>query len=460
MEAVEDHVVPGVHDSDDLVRRDDADEPAQQAGGPDTSGESSDHGGQANGKGVRPSSQMGSCRLWKAPAVPSPIPEPEPPNRPLPLALAVEATALLGTRTGVGRFVEGALQALAAQPGLAVRAFAISWRRRRWLVDGVPRGVEVRQRAMPARPLHAAWSHQHLPPVEWFIGACDVVHGTNFVVPPTRRAARIVTVHDLTPLRFPQLCDQATLGFPALVRRAVQEGAWVHTPTNAVAAEVVEAFGAPPERVRAVAHGVPAYRAQHGGLSEGDPLEDLLPRGCRRIVLAVGTVEPRKDFPCLVEAFGLVASTRTDVALVIAGRDGWGAEALARAVERSPWRRRIVRPGYLSPPRLAELWQSATVLAYPSVYEGFGFPPLEAMQAGVPVVASAVEAVSEVVGEAAVLVPPGDADALAGALALVLDDEHQQAELRAAGRARVAQYSWEACASGLGALYRDAVAAR
>ncbi len=109
---------------------------------------------------------------------------------------------------------------------------------------------------MPARPLHLAWAHLPGPAVEWFVGPVDVVHGTNFVVPPTRRAARVVTVHDLTTVRYPELCDRSTLGFPRMVRRAVSDGAWVHTPSQFVADEVVAEFGVDPGRVRVVYHGV------------------------------------------------------------------------------------------------------------------------------------------------------------------------------------------------------------
>ena len=97
--------------------------------------------------------------------------------------------------------------ALAPVPTLEVSAFAVSWRRRRRIAALVPAGVPTGQRAMPARPLHASWAHSSRPPVEWFVGRRDVVHGTNFVVPPTRRAARVMTVHDLTVVLYPELCD-------------------------------------------------------------------------------------------------------------------------------------------------------------------------------------------------------------------------------------------------------------
>ena len=176
-----------------------------------------------------------------------------------------------GTPTGVGVFCLGALRALGARPDLDVRAFAVSWRRREGIGTHLPPGVAAAQRPMPARPLHALWGRGGWPPVEWFIGPIDVVHGTNFVVPPTRRAAEVVSVHDLTPLHHPELCNPATLAYPGLIRRALRRGAWVHTDSAFVAGEVVDAFGADPARVRAVAPGVP-------------PLPDIAPAEARALV--------------------------------------------------------------------------------------------------------------------------------------------------------------------------------
>ena len=360
--------------------------------------------------------------------------------------------------TGVGVFCHGALGALAARPGLEVRAYAVSWRRRGLLGPLVPAGVEAGQRPMPARPLHALWGRVDAPPLEWFIGRTDVVHGTNFVVPPTARAATVASVHDLTPLRHPELCDQATLAYPGLIGRAIRRGAWIHTDSAFVAAEVVEAFGVDPARVRVVNPGVPELPS----VAEADVAETLrriLPPGTGRHCLSVGTAEPRKDLPGLVRAFSSVADRHPDVALVLAGPPGWGEAALIAAVEASPARSRIVRTGWLDQRDLAALMGSAVLLAYPSLYEGFGFPPLQAMQAGVPVIATRAGSLAEVLGDAAILVEPREEAALAAALDAVLSDEALQDRLVAAGTAWASRYSWGRCGEGLEALYRDAAKA-
>jgi glycosyltransferase involved in cell wall biosynthesis len=385
------------------------------------------------------------------------------------LTVAFDATPLLGRPTGVGRFCEGALGALARRGDVDVSAYAVSWRRRRGIDARVPRGVSTRQHPMPARPLHAAWRRGGIPPIEWFVGRRDVVHGSNFVVPPSVHARRVVTVHDLTVVRYPQLCDPATLAFPALVRRAIAEGAWVHTPSRFVADEVVAHLGADPARVRAVHHGIPRTDGETD--EEGDestarcrglrvhphpPLE--LPDGCTRYVVAIGTIEPRKDYPLLVSAFDRVARAHTDVALVIVGGRGWGSEAVDAAVDASPVGRRVLRPGYLDGVLADAVLAGAALLAYPSVYEGFGFPPLQAMSMGVPVVATAAGAVPEVVADGAVLVEPGDVDGLAGALDRVLDGGGTVEELVARGLRRSRDFTWERCADGLANLYREVVA--
>jgi glycosyltransferase involved in cell wall biosynthesis len=169
-------------------------------------------------------------------------------------------------------------------------------------------------------------------------------------------------------------------------------------------------------------------------------------------VLGLGTVEPRKDFPLLVRAFDGIAGDHPDLDLRIVGPDGWGADALRRAVDASPYRARIHRQGWVADS--SAIMAGAAVFAYPSVYEGFGLPPLEAMVCGVPVVATSAGAVPEVVGGAAALVGGGDADALAAALARVVDDGVERARLITAGRARAATFTWEETGLRMAQLYQ------
>ncbi len=366
----------------------------------------------------------------------------------------MDATPLLLTRTGVGEFCLRSMQALAERPDIDVSAFALTWRGWRDLAGLVPRGVKVAGRPVPARALRAAWSHSSLPPSEALIGRFDVVHGTNYVAPPSRSAATVATVYDLTVLHLPEMCEPASLAFPHLVRRAVRAGAWVHTPSQFVAEEVVSLLGVPPERVRTVALGVTAPGTGGTAVSSATSL----PGWVGSYVLALGTVEPRKGLPGLVRAFSRIASDHPATALVLAGPDGWGTAELAAALAGSPARDQVLRLGWVSDDQRDALLAGAAALAYPSLYEGFGLPPLQAMAAGTPVVATRAGALEEVLGDAALLVEVGDEDALAQALEAVLSDVALGRGLAERGRRHAARYSWEACGDGLAQLYRDAAA--
>jgi glycosyltransferase involved in cell wall biosynthesis len=361
------------------------------------------------------------------------------------VTVAFDATPLLGERTGVGNAVAGWLGAMADRADVSLRAYGLTLAGWRELPRRLPAGVRPPRFPLPAGAMLRLWSRVDLPPVEWVTGGVQVVHGTNFVVPPARRAARVVSVWDLTAVRFPELCTPTTLRYPALVARALAGGATVHVTSHAVADEVVDHFGVSPDRVRVIAPGVtvpPAVPDRGRPGSSGAPY-----------VLALGTVEPRKDLPGLVRAFDRLAADHPDLELRIAGPPGWGEADLTGAVAGAAHRDRIHRLGWVAD--RDALLAGAAVFAYPSRYEGFGFPPLEAMAVGVPVVATATGSLPEVLGDAALLVPVGDPDALAAALGVALTDEAERSRLIAAGTRQAASYRWDRAGASLAALYRE-----
>jgi glycosyltransferase involved in cell wall biosynthesis len=257
-----------------------------------------------------------------------------------------------------------------------------------------------------------------------------------------------VSVWDLTAVRYPELVTPTSRLYPGLVARAVAGGAWVHTATESVAEEIVDYFGVEPARVKVVP---PALRPPPPAPA---PRLPAAPRAAAPpYILGLGRTEPRKDFPGLVRAFDILAGRQPGVELRIAGPPGWGETEVQAAIAASSHRDRIRREGWVGD--VAGLMAGASVFAYPSLYEGFGLPPLEAMAAGVPVVAASAGAVPEVVGPAAVLVAPGDVEALAGALERVLTVQDLRRQLVAAGRDRAARFSSERTAQGLIAAYRE-----
>jgi glycosyltransferase involved in cell wall biosynthesis len=366
------------------------------------------------------------------------------------LRLAIDATSLLGTRTGVGQVTAALIDALAGRDDVDLAAYAVTWKGRHDLAASLPAGVSAATAPFPARLTRLLWPKVAFPRVERWTGPVDVVHATNFVAPPSR-APVVLTIHDLTVVHFPEMCTRDTLTYPHLIRVAIDRGATIHTFSEFVANETREHFGVPAERVVCIPPGIAATE-------QGDAPLGRSRAGADRYVLALGTVEPRKNLPALVRAFDRVASGDPEVSLVLAGPDGWGVDDLDEAVRAAGHADRIRRLPYQDDAQRRDLLAGASVLAYPSVYEGFGHPPLEAMRAGVPVVASNAGPLPEVLGDAALLPDPRDIDAIADALDRVLRDDTLRAELTTRGRARAARYTWTAAADAFAALYQRVAA--
>lgn len=353
-------------------------------------------------------------------------------------------TPLIGHRTGVGRFVEGLVAGLNPDTSVGIVPFAMTARGH----SGVAPGQRF---PLPARPARAVWERFDRPSIERWTGPLDVVHGTNYVVPPAR-CPRLVSIHDLTAFRYPEMCTPNVQRMPVLLRRALKQGAHVHTDSQFVADEVCDLLHVEQVRVHAIGLGIP-FDADRIARARQAPK----PFGGRPYVLALGTVEPRKSLPILVSAFIELATKVADVSLVIAGADGWGSDALANVLGelRADVRARIIRQLDVDNDYRDQLLVHCKLFVYPSLYEGFGFPPLEAMAAGRPVVATTAGSLPEVLGDAAVLVDPLSAEALAAAMEQVLTNTELAASLVSRGAERVRRYRWDTMATSFADLYRD-----
>jgi glycosyltransferase involved in cell wall biosynthesis len=360
------------------------------------------------------------------------------------MRIALDGTPLLGSATGVGTYVRGLLSGLADLPGLELRAVPFTLRGGARPAD-VPAGVAWRHRPVPARALHAAWSHGRMPPVEWLAGRTDVFHATNFVAPPTRRAATVLTIHDLTFVRHPEWVTPAVLRYRELVPRALRRPRTVVvTPSRRVAEEVAEAYRLSDDQLVATPLGVdPAW-------SRATPATDewLAGRGLPGdYLLFTGAREPRKNLSTLLEAHRRARLAGPVADLVLAGPPGWGPDLGARPG--------VHLAGWLAPDELRGLVARARASVLPSHYEGFGLPLLEAMAAGTRVVASDIPVHREVSGGQALLVPPTDVDGWAAALASAgpLGDGE-----RSAAAAWAAGHTWRRCAEATLEAYRRAAA--
>jgi glycosyltransferase involved in cell wall biosynthesis len=359
-----------------------------------------------------------------------------------PLRVAFDVGPLSGPRTGVGHAVAAMREALLGVEDLSLVDYIVSFR------SHPPAGT--RRLPMPAMLAHRLWAIADRPLNDRFLGAPDVVHGTNYVVPPCR-AARVVSVYDCWFLRHPTLAGRAVRQAGRVLHRAIAGGATVHASSASTAAEIADLF--PAARVATI----PLAALPIPAASIEPPIPTLVGRP---YIASIGTLERRKNVPLLIEAFGLLAAEHDEIVLVLAGADGDDRAAINAAIDLldPATARRVVMTGRIDEPARSWLLRHAAVLAYPSLDEGFGFPVLDAMQVGVPVVASNRGSIPEVCGSAALLGDADNAAALAGNLTIAAFDSDARARLVAAGSAQVATFSWARCAAGLAALYRDLAA--
>jgi glycosyltransferase involved in cell wall biosynthesis len=339
--------------------------------------------------------------------------------------VVVDVSPLSHRRTGVGNYVRGSLlgmtEVAAADDELV--AFAPASARGRRAIEEALAGIPV-ERRLPVLPaahlLRTAWSRAGRPPAERFVGRLDVLHFSDWMVPPQRAGVRSTMVHDLVPLHHPDWVHPRTAALHGAKLRHLQGCDLVFTNARFTADDVAETLSVPRERLR-VAH--PGVGAEFS--AEGERV-DL----GRPYALTVATLEPRKNLGTLVDAYRLLGPD--ELALAVVGAAGWG-EQPELDVEG------VLRLGYTPNEELPGLYRAAAVFVYPSRFEGFGMPVLEAMACGVPCVVSAHPSLDEACGDAAVRVDPDEPEAIADGIRRALDGA---ADLVGRGLAHAARFTW------------------
>ncbi|HKQ52816.1 MAG TPA: glycosyltransferase family 1 protein, partial [Pyrinomonadaceae bacterium] len=285
--------------------------------------------------------------------------------------------------------------------------------------------------------------------------AFSLFHGTNYDVPLWGRCPTVATVHDLSLVLYPEtheerLVRRARRRLPLMARFATA----IITPSEAVKHETCEHLGVEPRKVRVVPE---APRRSFRPVPLAETIEVRRRLGVEdEFILFVGTIEPRKNLLTLARAFEeVIRATSLRPQLVIAGKEGWLTGELFSYLKSAGIRGRVRFTGYVSDDDLRALYSSCRAFVYPSLYEGFGLPPLEAMACGAAVITSRVPAITETVGEAARLVAPTDYRELAQAIIRLFEDAGERACLSSAGLARVARFSWEKTAASTVQVYRE-----
>lgn len=358
------------------------------------------------------------------------------------MKVALDATPLLDARTGVGTYTANLLAELPRlHPEVDWTATAFTLRGSD-LASELPPGIAANARRFPARLLRRAWTQSAFPPTELLAGRSDVFHATNFVLPPSRHAAGVLTIHDLAYLTQPATVSARSREYVELVPLSIQRARVICTPSDAVAAQVRDAYRVGNRPVIATHLGVkPTW-------STAEPTEAVRRRyGLpTRYLVAVGTLEPRKNLQRLLSAY---ATVRDLPPLVLSGGQGWGERLDVSGIPAA----RLILTGHLPYPDLQSVVAGAEALLMPSLDEGFGLPPLEALACGVPVLASDIDVSREILGNQATLVDPLDVDSIAHGLIAVTSDP---AGTSASRRRHAAGFTWENCAKDTYEAYQIA----
>ncbi len=378
------------------------------------------------------------------------------------MRIGIDYTAAVRQGGGIGRYTRNLVRALAdIDRENRYRLFIAAGR---GLGNGPgdwPANFRVHSVPLSDRWTAILWQRLKLPiPIQVVTGPLDLFHSPDFVLPPVGRTPAILTVHDLSFMRVP---GHFVPGFreylEGAVRRAAGRASHILADSESTRRDLVELLDVEPEAVTVVYPGLePRFRP----IRDQEALERVrahyaLPG---RFVLGLGTLQPRKNFGGLIEAFGCLLAQHgdepevADAHLVIAGGKGWMYEALLELPERLGLNDRVHFPGFVDDKDLPALYNLASVFAFPSWYEGFGIPILEAMACGTPVVAADNSSLPEVVGEAGLLVPAGNRAALAEAMAQLLTDRALRLRLRSAGHEQVRAFTWHQAARQVLSLYR------
>ncbi len=378
-----------------------------------------------------------------------------------------DGTPFLLEKTGIGHYTENLLtHLLKADPDLQAGLLAFSLRGGHRLSRSAPElpGLEVRGFNLPANFLYyRLWKRTEILPAESFLGDFDIFHATNYQAPALRRARLVSTVHDINFVRFPEMQSKGIRRFIQSLPGLLQRSRKVLADSRFTAEELMDAFRLPEEKLTVVYPGLNPvfYRVPTAEETEMAQRAYCLERP---YLAYVGNMHPRKNLATLLEAFNLLRRRGREHKLAVIGGGGLGRlnnaeyRKLMRRVADLGLEEEVVFTGYVPDERLVSLLVQSDMLVFPSIYEGFGLPPLEAMACGVPVVTSNRASLPEVVGDAALLVEdPLDPEEIADKVETLLEDASLRERMVRKGRERARMFTWERAARKVREIYDRAV---
>jgi glycosyltransferase involved in cell wall biosynthesis len=376
------------------------------------------------------------------------------------MRIVIDYTPAVHQRAGIGRYTRGLVQALTRLDHENAYTLLVLGRSGAHFVPaGLPSNFRLRYIPLSDHWATILWHRMNLPlPVDLFAGRADLFHGPSFTLPPSLLPS-LLTVHDLSFVRYPPGAHPALLAWlTKAVPRSLGRARHVLADSASTRADLIELMHVPADQITVIGAGV---EKRFQPVSDGAILARVRERYRlpEHFVLGISTLEPRKNFTGLISAFNqLVAdhpSSTADLHLVVAGGKGWLYDDIFAAAEASAVRQRIHFPGFIADEDLPALYSLATLFAFPSHYEGFGIPVLEAMACGVPVVCANNSSLPEVAGNAALLLESTDTRGLAEAMHRLLVESSLREELVRQGLQQATKFTWEQAAQRLLNVYNE-----
>jgi glycosyltransferase involved in cell wall biosynthesis len=367
------------------------------------------------------------------------------------MRICIDIQPAVAQRAGVGRYTKYLVEHLGEFTADDSLSFFYFDFRGRGLSFQVPNAHPHPCRWIPGRFIQQSWKRLNWPPFDWFSGKADLFHFPNFIIPPVSSGRKVVTIHDMSFLRFPQFAEEKNLRYlTSVIHKTVARADAIITDSKFSADEIADCLHIAPDRIFPVHLGVAPECHQ----ATPEAVSSLRQRlGLERpYLLTVGTLEPRKNIPFLIDVFEQLKGFDGD--LVVAGMRGWKYEPILARMQNSPLAGRIRYLEYVNDLDLPALYTGASLFITTSFYEGFGLPPLEAMACGTPVISSTGGSLAEVVGSGGITLDEFDAARWADTLAGVLTDPSYHARCSQQGSAHVSRFDWRETARQTFNVYR------
>lgn len=370
--------------------------------------------------------------------------------------IAIDYTPAYEQGAGIGRYVRDLISGLARLDKNNDYRLFVSGTTSEALPHPIGTNFTWKPTRIPPKWFARFWHRLHLPlPVEAFVGKVDLFHATDFVLPPTLSQTKtLLTVHDLSFVRVPETTPPSLKVYlDRVVPRSVHRADHVLADSQATKDDLIDLYNVKPDKITVLLSGIDS-RFKSSQQSELTMRKTYnIPD--RPYIFSIGTVQPRKNYVRIIQALAQLRIQGYDIGLVIAGGRGWLDNPIYDTINETKMTDYVHLIGFADDADLSALYTHAECVVFPSLYEGFGYPVLEGMACGTPVITSNVSSLPEVAGDSALIVDPYNSDAIANAIKRIFDDAMLRESLITKGFERIKSFDWDKSARQLHTIYTD-----